>query len=187
MEHDSQWNFNFFDKIIMKFWIWIEMTKLDWKSKSKIWFWFWIVNPNPIHQIGLQSGLNNPIQQYPGSRCYLLYRYRGRLTYPYFQSTDKWISTYGESVRIPGSQCIWKWNWYSEFSSLCSRDDVGSRMRKDIETDLADVAVHIANPKTMEFQVARTSLLPGLLKTIQANKKMPLPLKVLITCNVKMN
>jgi hypothetical protein len=37
--------------------------------------------------------------------------------------------------------------------SLCSRDDVGSRLMKDIEADLGDVAVHIANPKTMEFQV----------------------------------
>jgi len=59
--------------------------------------------------------------------------------------------------------------------SLCSRDDVGLKMRKKIE----DVpAVHIANPKTLEFQVARTSLLPGLLKTVQANRKMPLPLKL---------
>jgi phenylalanyl-tRNA synthetase beta chain len=32
----------------------------------------------------------------------------------------------------------------------------------------------------MEFQVARTTLLPGLLKTIQANKKMPLPIKVIL-------
>lgn len=39
-------------------------------------------------------------------------------------------------------------------------------------------AVHVANPKTLEFQVCRTTLLPGLLKTIAANKKMPLPLKV---------
>jgi len=36
------------------------MTKLDRQSKSKIQFWFWIVNHNPIHQIGLQSGLSNP-------------------------------------------------------------------------------------------------------------------------------
>ena len=28
------------------------------------------------------------------------------------------------------------------------------------------------------FQVARTTLLPGLLKTIAANQKMPLPLKI---------
>ena len=48
-------------------------------------------------------------------------------------------------------------------------------MRKKIE-DIP--AVHISNPKTLEFQVARTSLLPGLLKTVQANRKMPLPLKL---------
>lgn len=42
--------------------------------------------------------------------------------------------------------------------------------------DLA--AVHISNPKTLEFQVARTTLLPGLLKTVAANKKSPLPLKL---------
>jgi len=51
---------------------------------------------------------------------YPLYRYRGRLTYPYFWSTDKWISMDSDSVysesckgvletvlaRIPGPQCI---------------------------------------------------------------------------------
>jgi phenylalanyl-tRNA synthetase beta chain len=39
-------------------------------------------------------------------------------------------------------------------------------------------AVHISNPKTLEFQVCRTTLLPGILKTIAANKKMPLPIKI---------
>uniref|UniRef100_A0A1B6EWG0 Phenylalanine--tRNA ligase beta subunit n=2 Tax=Cuerna arida TaxID=1464854 RepID=A0A1B6EWG0_9HEMI len=56
--------------------------------------------------------------------------------------------------------------------SLCSRDDVAGKLGKDIATL---PAVHIANPKTLEFQVARTSLLPGLFKTIAANKNMPLP------------
>merc|ERR1719244_2458376 len=59
--------------------------------------------------------------------------------------------------------------------SLCSREDVSTKLKKEIK-DIP--AVHIANPKTLEFQVARTSLLPGLLKTIQANRKMPLPLKL---------
>nr|ALS04329.1 phenylalanyl-tRNA synthetase beta chain [Acartia pacifica] len=59
--------------------------------------------------------------------------------------------------------------------SLCSRGDVGTKMRKKIENI---PAVHIGNPKTLEFQVARTALLPGLLKTVQANRKMPLPLKI---------
>jgi len=59
--------------------------------------------------------------------------------------------------------------------SLCSRDDVSTKLRKAIE----DVpAVHIGNPKTQDFQVARTNLLSGLLKTVQANRKMPLPLKL---------
>ncbi|KAF7408739.1 hypothetical protein HZH66_003276 [Vespula vulgaris] len=59
--------------------------------------------------------------------------------------------------------------------SLCSRDDISEKIGHKIE-DIP--AVHISNPKTLEFQVARTTLLPGLLKTIAGNKKMPLPLKL---------
>lgn len=59
--------------------------------------------------------------------------------------------------------------------ALCSEEDIADKLGKNI----ADIkAVHISNPKTAEFQVARTSLLPGLLKTIAANRKMPLPLKL---------
>ncbi|KYQ51270.1 putative phenylalanyl-tRNA synthetase beta chain [Trachymyrmex zeteki] len=59
--------------------------------------------------------------------------------------------------------------------SLCSREDIADKLGYKIE----DVpAVHISNPKTLEFQVARTSLLPGLLKTVSANKRMPLPNKL---------
>lgn len=59
--------------------------------------------------------------------------------------------------------------------SLCSRDDVAAKLGWKIE-DIP--AVHISNPKTLEFQIARTTLVPGLLKTLAANKKMPLPLKL---------
>ncbi|CAI5775558.1 phenylalanine--tRNA ligase beta subunit [Podarcis lilfordi] len=59
--------------------------------------------------------------------------------------------------------------------SLCSQEDIANKLGVDISTTKA---VHIANPKTAEFQVARTTLLPGLLKTIAANRKMPLPLKL---------
>ncbi|XP_065907114.1 phenylalanine--tRNA ligase beta subunit-like [Dysidea avara] len=59
--------------------------------------------------------------------------------------------------------------------ALCSRDDVGTKLRKNIDKI---PAVHIGNPKTAEFQIARTSLLPGILKTISNNKNMPLPLKL---------
>ncbi|XP_058812430.1 phenylalanine--tRNA ligase beta subunit [Topomyia yanbarensis] len=59
--------------------------------------------------------------------------------------------------------------------TLCSRDDIASKLNRKIE-DIP--AVHIANPKTLEFQVVRTTLIPGLLKTLSANRKMPLPLKL---------
>lgn len=59
--------------------------------------------------------------------------------------------------------------------TLCSRDDVARKLNKSIEEM---PAVHISNPKTLEFQVVRTTLLPGLLKTLVANRKMPLPLKL---------
>lgn len=36
----------------------------------------------------------------------------------------------------------------------------------------------LSNPKTAEYQIVRTSLLPGLLKTIRENKSHSLPLKV---------
>uniref|UniRef100_A0A7S1T4V3 phenylalanine--tRNA ligase n=1 Tax=Compsopogon caeruleus TaxID=31354 RepID=A0A7S1T4V3_9RHOD len=39
-------------------------------------------------------------------------------------------------------------------------------------------AVKISNPKTMEFQECRTSLLPGILKTLRENRSMKLPLRL---------
>ncbi|XP_045471046.1 phenylalanine--tRNA ligase beta subunit [Harmonia axyridis] len=57
--------------------------------------------------------------------------------------------------------------------SLCSEEDISTKLGYNYVT-----AVHISNPKTLEFQVCRTTLLPGILKTIAANKKMPLPLKI---------
>lgn len=38
--------------------------------------------------------------------------------------------------------------------------------------------ITIANAKTKEFQTGRTSLLPGLLRTILENKSNPLPYKL---------
>jgi phenylalanyl-tRNA synthetase beta chain len=39
-------------------------------------------------------------------------------------------------------------------------------------------AVKLANPKTAEYQVVRTTLLPGILKTIRENKHHSVPIKV---------
>ncbi|KAL3478717.1 hypothetical protein BJX99DRAFT_223633 [Aspergillus californicus] len=58
---------------------------------------------------------------------------------------------------------------------LCSHDEnFGWLNRKDD----GNTAIKLANPKTQEFQVVRTSLLPGLLKTIRENKHHTVPMKI---------
>ena len=56
--------------------------------------------------------------------------------------------------------------------ALCSHDEAFKYLRRE---DDGKQAVVIANPKTIEFQVCRTSLLPGLFKTLANNKANPLP------------
>ncbi|KAL2416433.1 Phenylalanine-tRNA ligase beta subunit [Exophiala dermatitidis] len=58
---------------------------------------------------------------------------------------------------------------------LCSHDEnFGWLNRKDD----GKTAVRLANPKTAEYQVVRTTLLPGLLKTIRENKHHSIPIKI---------
>eukprot|EP01025_Chloroclados_australasicus_P006695 TRINITY_DN12135_c0_g1_i1.p1 TRINITY_DN12135_c0_g1~~TRINITY_DN12135_c0_g1_i1.p1 ORF type:complete len:659 (-),score=55.76 TRINITY_DN12135_c0_g1_i1:513-2489(-) len=59
--------------------------------------------------------------------------------------------------------------------ALCSHAENFQFLRKQ---DNGNVAVAIGNPATAEFEVCRTSLLPGMLKTLSANKDAPLPLKL---------
>ncbi|KAK6585572.1 hypothetical protein PZA11_002299 [Diplocarpon coronariae] len=58
---------------------------------------------------------------------------------------------------------------------LCSHDENFAWLNRK---DDGATAVRLANPKTAEYQVVRTSLLPGLLKTIRENKKHSVPIKV---------
>lgn len=58
---------------------------------------------------------------------------------------------------------------------LLSKKENFSNMRENINLD---IAVQLSNPKTLEFEVVRTSLLPGLLKCVQSNKAQQLPLKL---------
>ncbi|CAJ0912669.1 17588_t:CDS:10 [Entrophospora sp. SA101] len=58
---------------------------------------------------------------------------------------------------------------------LCSHDENFAYLNKK---DDNKTAVKLANPKTAEYQVVRTSLLPGILKTVKENKKHSLPIKV---------
>lgn len=59
--------------------------------------------------------------------------------------------------------------------ALCSKDDLTTNM---LSKDGLENACIIENPKTKDFQVARTKLLPGLLKTLSNNKKNKLPIRL---------
>ena len=58
---------------------------------------------------------------------------------------------------------------------LCSHDENFGWLN---HKDDGNTAVKLANPKTAEYQVVRTSLLPGLLKTIKENKHHTVPIKI---------
>lgn len=58
---------------------------------------------------------------------------------------------------------------------LCSHDENFSWLSRQ---DDGKTAVRLQNPKSAEYQVVRTSLLPGLLKTLRENKHHALPLKI---------
>jgi len=58
--------------------------------------------------------------------------------------------------------------------ALCSRDENFTFLGKKDDGS----AVTIANPKTLEFQVCRTSLIPGVLKTLANSKGHHIPMRV---------
>jgi phenylalanyl-tRNA synthetase beta chain len=58
---------------------------------------------------------------------------------------------------------------------LCSHEENFEYLNRK---DDGKTVVRLANPKTVEYQVVRTSLLPGLLKTLSENKAVPLPVKI---------
>ncbi len=57
----------------------------------------------------------------------------------------------------------------------CSHDENFAHLNRP---DPGNYAVALANPKSLEYQIIRTSLLPGLLKTARENKALPLPMKI---------
>ena len=82
------------------------------------------------------------------------------------------INKLGDIVRMEAAMAGW-----SEVMPLvlCSHDENFAWLNRK---DDGNTAVKLANPKTAEYQVVRTSLLPGLLKTIRENKKHSVPIKV---------
>ncbi|KAJ4332288.1 phenylalanine--tRNA ligase subunit beta [Ascochyta clinopodiicola] len=58
---------------------------------------------------------------------------------------------------------------------LCSHEENFEWLNR---VDDGTTAIKLANPKTAEYQLVRTSLLPGLLKTINSNKHHSVPMKI---------
>lgn len=59
--------------------------------------------------------------------------------------------------------------------TLCSHAENFAKLRR---SDDGSEAVIVGNPKTSDFEVVQTSLIPQTLKTLSSNKKMALPIKI---------
>ncbi|KAJ9121957.1 hypothetical protein QFC24_004540 [Naganishia onofrii] len=61
---------------------------------------------------------------------------------------------------------------------LCSHDENFAHLNRKDGAPGSGAAIKLLNPATQEFQIVRTSLVPGLLKTLRENKALPLPLRI---------
>lgn len=110
--------------------------------------------------------------------CAISYGYDNLIkTYPKTEATTAYplpINKVGDILRIASAQA----GWLEVLPlTLCSHDENFKFLRDDDPKSLAQ-AVLLANPKTIEYEVVRTSLVPGILKTIRENKKHAIPIKV---------
>jgi phenylalanyl-tRNA synthetase beta chain len=82
------------------------------------------------------------------------------------------INKLGDIIRLESAAAGW-----TEVMPLilCSREENFEWLNRK---DDGKTAITLANPKTAEYQVVRTSLLPGLLKTINSNKHHSVPMKI---------
>ncbi|KAL3235506.1 phenylalanine--tRNA ligase subunit beta [Nakaseomyces bracarensis] len=88
------------------------------------------------------------------------------------------INKISDIFRIASSQA----SWLEVLPlTLCSHDENFKFLRME---DDGKQVVKLENPKTLEYQVVRTTLLPGILKTVKENRKHSLPIKVFETGDV---
>ncbi|EUC62312.1 phenylalanyl-tRNA synthetase, beta subunit [Rhizoctonia solani AG-3 Rhs1AP] len=88
------------------------------------------------------------------------------------------VSKLGDLIRKECAMC----GWVEVLPLiLCSHDENFAWLNRK---DDGKTAVKLANPKTLEYQVVRTSLLPGLLKTIRENRAHPLPIQIFETSDI---
>jgi len=109
-----------------------------------------------MEDVAIAYGYNNLVKEVPKT-----------LTYGKQQPLNKLTDLLRTEVAMAG---------YTEVLtlSLCSREENFKFLNKKDDGS----AIGIANPQTLEFEVARTSLLVGILKTVSHNRKAPLPIKV---------
>lgn len=81
------------------------------------------------------------------------------------------INKLADIVRLEAAMAGW-----SEVMPLilCSHDENYAWLNKKDDGR----AVRLQNPKTAEYQIVRTSLVPGLLKTVRENRKHTVPMKI---------
>ena len=111
-----------------------------------------------MEDVAVAYGYNNLPKTFPGKS--------GTIAQPLM------VNKLGDIVRLETAMAGW-----SEVMPLilCSHDENFAWLNRE---DDGNTAVKVANPKTAEYQVVRTSLLPGLLKTIRENKHHSVPIKV---------
>ena len=107
--------------------------------------------------------------------CAIAYGYDNLVkTYPKTAATTAYplpINKIGDILRIASAQA----GWLEVLPlTLCSHNENFAYLRDNDDS----LAVKLENPKTSEYEVVRTSLVPGILKTIKENKNHSLPIKV---------
>ena len=124
-----------------------------------------ITRPDVLHpcdimeDVGVGYGFNNVPKD-------------GELSNSAFIATPLPVNKIGDIFREASAQA----GWVEVLPlTLCSHDENFSFLR---QKDNGDKVVELANPKTAEYQVVRTTLLPGILKTVKENRKHSLPIKV---------
>lgn len=87
------------------------------------------------------------------------------------------INKLADIVRLEAAMAGW-----SEVMPLilCSHDENYAWLNQKDD----NLAVRLANPKTAEYQIVRTSLIPGLLKTIRENRRHAVPMKIFEVADV---
>ena len=110
-----------------------------------------------VEEAGIAYGFNNLPRKFPGGSGLV--------------GTPLPVNRVGDILRNEAAYAGW-----AEVMplTLCSTDENFSMLR--LEDD--NTAVRLANPKTAEYQVVRTTLLPGLLKTVRENRNHALPMRV---------